>query len=50
MYWPNQHAGHVAQQFRVAEPERSTRKVDYDGCKDTPGGPALFEALTHSAM
>jgi hypothetical protein len=37
-------SGHVAQQFRVAEPERSTRKVDYDGCKDTPSGPVLLEA------
>jgi Restriction endonuclease fold toxin 5 len=37
-------SGGVAQQFRVAEPARSSGKVDYDGCKDTSGGPVLLEA------
>jgi hypothetical protein len=44
IYGLNQHAGHVAQRFRVAEPARPTGKVDYDGCKDMPGGPVLLEA------
>jgi Restriction endonuclease fold toxin 5 len=37
-------SGRVAQQFRVPEPARTSGKVDYDGCKDTPGGPVLLEA------
>jgi Restriction endonuclease fold toxin 5 len=37
-------SGRVAQQFRVPEPARTSGKVDYDGCKDTPSGPVLLEA------
>jgi Restriction endonuclease fold toxin 5 len=37
-------SGRVAQQFRVAEPMRASGQIDFDGCKDTPGGPVLLEA------